>query len=107
MRINHRIDLQEAGHVQGLALLVGLGHQLVEKALLFLRARLGRQFLGKAEPHRPFQPHCAELGTGPGGGEQRRMETARRHGLGTQAVTLAQHQGEERHGEAGGGDEHA
>ena len=106
-RINHRIDFQEAGHVERLALLVGLGHQLVEQPLLALGGGLRRQLLGKAQPHRPFQAHGTKLGTGPGSGEQGRMKTAGGHGLGPKAVALAQHQGKKRNSQAGGGNEHA
>ena len=68
---------------------------------------LGGQFLGKTQAHRAFQAHGAELAAGPGDGEQRRVEAAGGHGLGAEAIALAQHHGEERHREAGGGDEHA
>src|SRR3546814_4258656 len=67
----------------------------------------GLELLAVAEAHRAFEAHAAELAGGPGHAEQRRLEAAAGHGLGAEAVALAQDDRAEGHREVGAGDEQA
>ena len=106
-RVDHGVDLQGGGHVDGAATLVGCSYQLREQRLALRAFGHGFKFLAIAQAHRAFEPHGTELSAGPGDREQRRMKTAGRHRHRAQAVALAQHHAQIRHTQMCGRDEHA
>src|SRR5439155_19635562 len=65
------------------------------------------ELLPIAELHRTLEPHTAELARRPRDGEERLLEASARHGLRAEAVPLAEHDREERHGEVRTDDEQA
>ena len=104
-RVDHVVDLEVAGGVDRLAVLVHAVDHLLERPLALVGVVDGLELLAVAEPHRALEAHAAELAGGPGHAEQRRLEAAAGHGLGAEAVALAQDDRAGRHGEVGAGDE--
>ena len=105
-RIDHIVDLEVGRGVERLAVLVHAGDHVLEKGLTLGVVVDGLQLAAEPQLHRSFQPHAAELAGRPGDGEQRGLEAAAGHGLGAEAVALAQDDREERHADAGARDEH-
>jgi hypothetical protein len=103
--VDDRVDLQRGGHADGFAALVHAADEFVEEGLLLVGVGFGFQLLAVAEAHGAFEAHAAELAGGPAGDEDRRVEAAAGHGLGAEAIALAQHHHEQRHAELGAGDE--
>ena len=106
-RVDDVVDLEVAGGVDGLAVLVHAVDHLLEGPLALAGVLDGLQLLAVAEPHGALEAHAAELAGGPGHAEQRRLEAAAGHGLGAEAVALAQDDRAGRHGDVGAGDEQA
>ena len=65
----------------------------------------GFELPAKAQTHSAFETHSPELTAGPCHREDRGPEAASRHRLRTKSVTLAEHDGEERDGQARPDDE--
>jgi len=105
-RVDDGVNLEQGGHVDGLAAFVGERQRRPEELVALLRIRRGIELLAKPQPDGALQTHAAELAGGPRDGEERRVEVAAGHRLRAEAIALAEHDGEQRDREARGGHEH-
>src|SRR6516165_11710571 len=105
--IDNLVNLEHGSNRGRLAVTVELGDLGLVIILSFDGIGDGFHFLAESEANVTLKSHPPELAGRPGHREEGRVKAAANHGLRTQAVSLAQHDGKQRHGEAGAGYEHA
>src|SRR5581483_2597773 len=96
--VDHVVDLEHRGDRDRFAVGIEFGDLVAKIGLALLGISDRLHLLAEAEADIAFQPHAAELAGRPGRGEERRMEAAPDHRLRPQAIALAQHDAEQRHG---------
>src|SRR5215472_13570689 len=105
--IDHVINFQIRGHVEGLSLLIGSIDHCLKGGLLLVWIADCCQFFAIPKANRTFESHCAKFAAGPGHRKEWGVEAPTSHRLSPETVAFSQDNTEEGDAEATGGHKHA